>query len=184
MPDDQSIDRGELLALTAEIVAAHVGNNAVRAARSPALIQSVFDTLRGLATDEPAAPVELTPAVPIRRSVTDDHIVCLEDGKKLKMLKRHLMTDHGMTPEEYRATGASGPTTRWWRRPTPRSARRSRSRSASAASRPRRPHRGRRNRSAGARPKPDRARLHQVHRPRLREPCSYRDALCGAVSGG
>ena len=68
-----------------------------------ALIQSVFDTLRGLATDEPAVSVELTPAVPIRRSVTDDHIVCLEDGKKLKMLKRHLMTDHGLTPEAYRA---------------------------------------------------------------------------------
>ena len=48
--------------------------------------------------------VELTPAVPIRRSVTDDHIVCLEDGKKLKMLKRHLMTDHGLTPEAYRAS--------------------------------------------------------------------------------
>ena len=102
MPDDQSIDRGELLALTAEIVAAHVGNNAIGGGEVGALIQSVFNTLRGLATDEPAASVELTPAVPIRRSVTDDHIVCLEDGKKLKMLKRHLKTDHGMTPEEYR----------------------------------------------------------------------------------
>ena len=104
MPDDKSIDRSELLALTAEIVAAHVGNNAVAGADLGGLIQSVFDTLRGLASDEPAASVELTPAVPIRRSVTDDHIVCLEDGKKLKMLKRHLMTDHGLTPEEYRAT--------------------------------------------------------------------------------
>ena len=99
MPDDKSIDRSELLALTAEIVSAHVGNNAVAGADVGALIQSVFDTLRGLATDEPAVSVELTPAVPIRRSVTDDHIVCLEDGKKLKMLKRHLMTDHGLTPE-------------------------------------------------------------------------------------
>ena len=102
MPEDQTIDRSELLALTAEIVAAHVGNNAVGAGEVGALIQSVFDTLRGLASDEPSTPVELTPAVPIRRSVTDDHIVCLEDGKKLKMLKRHLMTDHGMTPDEYR----------------------------------------------------------------------------------
>ena len=100
---DQSIDRGELLALTAEIVAAHVGNNAVAGSDLAALIQSVFDTLGGLAADEPATAAELTPAVPIRRSVTDDHIVCLEDGKKLKMLKRHLMTDHGLTPEEYRA---------------------------------------------------------------------------------
>ena len=103
MPDDKSIDRSELLALTAEIVAAHVGNNAVAGADVSGLIQSVFDTLRGLASDEPAVSVELTPAVPIRRSVTDDHIVCLEDGKKLKMLKRHLMTDHGLTPEQYRA---------------------------------------------------------------------------------
>ena len=103
MPEEESIDRGELLALTAEIVAAHVGNNAVAGGEVGALIQSVFETLSGLATDESAASVELTPAVPIRRSVTDDHIVCLEDGKKLKMLKRHLMTDHELTPEAYRA---------------------------------------------------------------------------------
>jgi predicted transcriptional regulator len=74
-----------------------------------ALIQSVFDTLRGLATDEPAVPVELTPAVPVKRSVTDDAIVCLECGEKLKMLKRHLTTDHGLTPEQYRV--------RWGLRP-------------------------------------------------------------------
>ena len=99
---DESIDRGELLKLTAEIVAAHAGNNAIAGSDLAALIQSVFDTLGRLAADEPAA-AEMTPAVPIRRSVTDDYIVCLEDGKKLKMLKRHLMTDHGLTPEEYRA---------------------------------------------------------------------------------
>ena len=103
MADEQNVTRSETLALTAEIVAAHVGNNAIAGADVSGLIQSVFDTLRGLASDEPAVSVELTLAVPIRRSVTDDHIVCLEDGKKLKMLKRHLMTDHGMTPEEYRA---------------------------------------------------------------------------------
>jgi predicted transcriptional regulator len=102
MPDEQ-IDRSELLALTAEIVAAHVGNNAVAGAEVAGLIQSVFDTLGRLAADEPVAAAELTPAVPIRRSVTENHIVCLEDGKKLKMLKRHLMTDHGVTPEQYRA---------------------------------------------------------------------------------
>jgi predicted transcriptional regulator len=95
MAEDQSIDRGELLTLTAAIVAAHVGNNAVAGADLGGLIQSVFETLRGLASVEPA--------VSIRRSVTDDHIVCLEDGKKLKMLKRHLTTDHGLTPKEYRA---------------------------------------------------------------------------------
>jgi predicted transcriptional regulator len=103
MAEDQSIGRGELLALTAEIVAAHVGNNALASADVAALIQSVFDTLSGLAADEPAVLVELMPAVPIRHSVTDDHIVCLECGKKLKMLKRHLVTDHEMTPQEYRA---------------------------------------------------------------------------------
>ena len=95
---DQSIDRGEILALTAQIVAAHVGNNAVMGKDLGGLTQSVFDTLRGLATDEPAVTTELTPAVPIRRSVTDNHIVCLEDGRKLKILRRHLMSDHGLTP--------------------------------------------------------------------------------------
>ena len=106
---ETTITRSELLALTAEIVAAHVGNNAVASADIGTLIQSVFDTLRGLASDEPAAAAEQTPAVPIRRSVTDDHLVCLEDGKKLKMLKRHLMTDHGLTPEAYRAKWALKP---------------------------------------------------------------------------
>ena len=99
---DTTIDRTELLSLTAEIVSAHVGNNAVGRGDIAALIQSVFETLNGLGTEE-AAPAALTPAVPIKRSVTDDYIVCLEDGKKLKMLKRHLMTAYGMTPEEYRA---------------------------------------------------------------------------------
>jgi predicted transcriptional regulator len=92
-----------LLALTVEIASAHVGNNAIAGAEVSALIQAVFDTLSGLAANEPATAIELTPAVPIKRSVRDDYIVCLEDGKKLKMLKRHLMTAYGMTPEEYRA---------------------------------------------------------------------------------
>jgi len=67
------------------------------------LIQSVYSKLSELAQGEEAPSVELTPAVPVKKSVTDDYIVCLEDGKKLKMLKRHLMTSYGMTPEEYRA---------------------------------------------------------------------------------
>jgi len=106
---DQSFDRGALLALTAEIVAAHAGNNAVASAELGGLIQAVFDTLRRLAADEPAVPAELTPAVPIRRSVTDGHIVCLEDGKKLRMLKRHLISRHGLTPQAYRAKWGLGP---------------------------------------------------------------------------
>ena len=125
------------------------------------LIQSVFDTLRGLASDEPAGSVELTPAVPIRRSVTDDHIVCLEDGKKLKMLKRHLMTDHGLTPEQYRARWASSRNYPMVAPNYQSSARRSPSRSASAASRPRRrrrPSRSRRRADASR-------RLTEFHRP-------------------
>jgi predicted transcriptional regulator len=98
----EMIDRSELLALTVEIVSAHVGNNAVMGEDVVGLIQSVFDTLNGLGSEE-VAPAALTPAVPIKRSVTDDYIVCLDDGKKLKMLKRHLMTAYDMTPGEYRA---------------------------------------------------------------------------------
>ena len=102
MSEEQTIDRSEILTLTSEIVSAHVSNNATRGDAVPELIQSVFDKLTALAGDEPA-PTELTPAIPIRKSITDDYIVCLEDGRKLKMLKRHLMTAYGMTPEEYRA---------------------------------------------------------------------------------
>jgi predicted transcriptional regulator len=100
----ETIDRSELLSLTAEIVSAHVGNNSVTSGDVAGLIQSVFETLSGLGS-EAAAPAALTPAVPIKRSVTDDYLICLEDGKKLKMLKRHLMTAYEMTPEQYRAKG-------------------------------------------------------------------------------
>ena len=103
MTEDQTIGRGEILALTTEIVSAHVANNALGGNDVPELIQSVFAKLSELAMGEDGALVELTPAVPIKKSVTEDHIICLEDGKKLKMLKRHLMTAYGMTPEDYRA---------------------------------------------------------------------------------
>jgi len=103
MDQDTSIDRNELLALTAEIVSAYAGNNAMETGAVPGLIGAVFARLTELATDEKSFPETLTPAVPVRRSVTDDYIVCLEDGKKLKMLKRHLIAAYGMTPEEYRA---------------------------------------------------------------------------------
>ena len=102
MQEDKTISRSELLALTGEIVSAHLANNAVARDEVAPLIQSVFDKLNALASDEAPTPVEVTPAVPIRRSVTDDYIICLEDGKKLKMLRRHLMTAYNMTPEEYR----------------------------------------------------------------------------------
>ena len=90
-----------LLGLTAQIVSAHVANNPVQPDALPALIQSVFKTLAGAGKDTPE-PVKLEPAVPIKRSVFPDHIVCLEDGKKLKMLKRHLATSYAMTPQQYR----------------------------------------------------------------------------------
>ncbi len=103
MSEEDTISRGELLALTAEIVSSHVANNTVGHSEVPELIQSIYGKLSEIASGETEASVELTPAVPIRKSVTDDYIICLEDGKKLKMLKRHLMTAYGMTPEEYRA---------------------------------------------------------------------------------
>ncbi|WP_424928037.1 MucR family transcriptional regulator [Amaricoccus tamworthensis] len=103
MSEENNIERGEVLALTAEIVSAHVGNNAVVQGDVPDLIEAVFGKLSELACGEEEKAVELTPSVPVRKSVTDDYIICLEDGKKLKMLKRHLMTAYGMTPEDYRS---------------------------------------------------------------------------------
>ena len=100
--NETSIDRNELLALTAEIVSAYIGNNALDPGTVPDMIGAVFAKLTELSTDEKPLPETLTPAVPIKRSVTDDYIVCLEDGKKLKMLKRHLKTAYNLTPEQYR----------------------------------------------------------------------------------
>lgn len=91
-----------LVTLTADIVAAHVSNNSVALSDMPLLINNVHSALSGLSVTEPVV-VPLEPAVPVRNSVKKDHIVCLEDGKKLKMLKRHLMTHYGMTPDDYRA---------------------------------------------------------------------------------
>ncbi|MBB5707372.1 putative transcriptional regulator [Sphingopyxis panaciterrulae] len=92
-----------LVTLTADIVAAHVSHNNVTVSDLPMLIQNVHSALAGLDKDaEPEAPKQ-EPAVSIRSSVKPDYIVCLEDGKKLKMLRRYLMTNFGMTPDEYRA---------------------------------------------------------------------------------
>ena len=101
--DTAKIDKSELLALTSEIVASHVSNNPVSPQDLTGVIESVYAMLSELAEDKPEPKEELVPAVPIKKSVTDDHIVCLEDGKKLKMLKRHLKTAYDMTPEQYRA---------------------------------------------------------------------------------
>ena len=91
-----------LLTLTADIVAAHVSNNSVAVNDLPNLIQNVHSALTGISGSRSAPEARPEPKVSIRASIKPDFIVCLEDGKKQKMLKRHLMTNHGMTPDEYR----------------------------------------------------------------------------------
>jgi predicted transcriptional regulator len=90
------------ITLTADIVAAHVSNNSVAVNDLPVLIANVHAALSKLDTPAPAPEVKQEPAVSIRSSIKPDYVVCLEDGKKLKMLKRHLMTHYQMTPDQYR----------------------------------------------------------------------------------
>ncbi|HEX8402480.1 MAG TPA: MucR family transcriptional regulator [Allosphingosinicella sp.] len=92
-----------LITLTADIVSAHVSNNSVSVNDLPNLIQNVHGALTGLGVEVEAPEIKPEPAVSVRSSVKPDYIVCLEDGKKLKMLKRHLMTHYQMSPEEYRS---------------------------------------------------------------------------------
>ena len=91
-----------LLNLTADIVAAHVSNNSVAVNDLPNLIQNVHNALSGISGKNSAPEAKPEPKVPVRSSVKPDYIVCLEDGKKLKMLKRHLMTHYNLTPDQYR----------------------------------------------------------------------------------
>ena len=95
----------ELIALTSQIVSAFVSKNSVQASDLPALISNVYQSLKSAGQPQAAAevPSELKPAVPVKKSVTPEYIICLEDGKKLKMLKRHLNTSYNLTPDEYRA---------------------------------------------------------------------------------
>jgi len=89
--------------LAADIVSAYVSNNSVPAADLPALIGDVYNALLRVGSSAPAAPLEPPkPAVAVKKSVTTDYIICLEDGKKFKSLKRHLRTQYGLSPEEYR----------------------------------------------------------------------------------
>ena len=93
----------DLLGLTAEIVSAHVSNNPVAMADLPGLIAQVHHALTNLGKPAPEPEAKKQePAVPVKKSVTADYLICLEDGKKLKMLKRHLKTAYNMTPEQYR----------------------------------------------------------------------------------
>ena len=94
---------GSLIALTAEIVSAHISNNSVAVGDLPSLIQNVHGALGGLGQPATEPEARREPAVSVRASVKPDYIVCLEDGKKLKMLRRHLMTNYQSTPEQYRA---------------------------------------------------------------------------------
>jgi predicted transcriptional regulator len=92
----------ELLTLTTEIVAAHVSKNSVAAADLPQLISQVYQSLANVGKGQTQTTERPDPAVPVKKSVHPDYLVCLEDGKKLKMLKRHLRSTYGMTPDEYR----------------------------------------------------------------------------------
>jgi predicted transcriptional regulator len=97
-------EKAEIIEMTADIVSAYVGNNSVSANDLPTLIQSVhraLSTVTGAQAEAQPAPKE--PAVPVKKSITPDYLVCLEDGRKFKSLKRHLRTKYNMSPEEYRA---------------------------------------------------------------------------------
>ena len=97
----EQAESADVLGLTAQIVSAHVSNNVIGADALPSLIQDVYRTLAGVGKEQ-VLPDKQQPAVPVKKSVFPDFIVCLEDGKKLKMLKRHLKTSYNMTPEQYR----------------------------------------------------------------------------------
>lgn len=97
--------QADFIQITADIVSAFVSNNSVRAGELPALIEAIHASLRNVIDTKPEEPVVETkaPAVPIKKSITDDYIICLEDGKRFKSLKRHLSTAYNMTPDDYRA---------------------------------------------------------------------------------
>ena len=101
---DEAKNEEGLLGLTTQVVVAYLKNNPVATADVPSIIASVHAALKGLDSSSAEAPEEKpTPAVPVRRSITPDYLICLEDGRKLKTLKRHLRAAYNMTPEEYRA---------------------------------------------------------------------------------
>lgn len=102
--ESNGVRSDDILKLATEIVAAYVSNNPIPVSEVPAMIKSVHTTLGGLGGGLPGEiPLAQKPAIAVKRSVNPDFIVCLEDGKKLKMLKRYLRSNYGMTPEEYRS---------------------------------------------------------------------------------
>ena len=99
----------DVLQMTTQVVAAYVGHNRVGGAKIPEVIESVYASLAGLeGHTELAAKGKQKPAVPIKKSITADYLICLEDGEKYKMLKRHMRTVHGLSPDEYRAKWGLG----------------------------------------------------------------------------
>tara|TARA_Y100001970_G_C13486498_1_gene486908 strand:- start:37 stop:480 length:444 start_codon:yes stop_codon:yes gene_type:complete len=106
MSDDKQtrVSNGEILKMAVEIVSAYVSNNGVNSTQVPDLINTIYSSLHNLNGATSVSETEtLKPAVSVRRSINPDYIICLEDGKKLKMLKRHLRASYGITPDEYRA---------------------------------------------------------------------------------
>ncbi|MBV1886804.1 MAG: MucR family transcriptional regulator [Parvibaculaceae bacterium] len=101
--EDESISKAEILQLASEIVSAYVSNNAISSAELPSMIQDVHQTLTDLGSDANSNVNNQEPAIAVKKSITPDYLICLEDGKKLKMLKRYLRSRYEMTPEEYRA---------------------------------------------------------------------------------
>ena len=103
------LQRSGVLQMTTQVVAAYVGHNIVGETQIPEVIKSVYASLAGLdGHTEPGAKAKQKPAVPIKKSITPDYVICLEDGKKFKMLKRHLRTTYGLSPEDYRARWGLG----------------------------------------------------------------------------
>ncbi|HCK33372.1 MAG: MucR family transcriptional regulator [Micavibrio sp.] len=103
MSEKEQLFKPNLLELTTEIVSAHLSNNVVAVDDIPNVIEKVYQSLQGLETSGDVSAVNRPqPAVPVKKSITPDYLICLEDGKKLKMLKRHLKTAYNMSPEEYR----------------------------------------------------------------------------------
>ncbi|MDA5194683.1 Ros/MucR family transcriptional regulator [Govanella unica] len=100
--EEKLMNQDELLALTTEIVSSYVANNSVPVSELGVLIGQVYATLDNLGAVHVVEEPQLQPAVPIKKSILPDYLVCLEDGRKLKMLKRHLKTSYNMTPEDYR----------------------------------------------------------------------------------
>jgi predicted transcriptional regulator len=100
----EKANAGDLLRMTAEVAAAYVGNNSLPAAQLPEVIRTIYSSISALdgGGGGGIGGNGLKPIVPVKKSIAPDYIICLEDGKKLKMLKRHLRTSYGMTPEEYR----------------------------------------------------------------------------------